>query len=32
VIFRSPYPDVVVPNVAITEHVFGDVARDAGSR
>jgi acyl-CoA synthetase (AMP-forming)/AMP-acid ligase II len=30
VIFRSPYPDVAVPNVTITEHVFGDVARNAG--
>ena len=25
-IFRSPYPDVVIPNVSVTEHVFGDIA------
>jgi acyl-CoA synthetase (AMP-forming)/AMP-acid ligase II len=26
VIFRSPYPDVEVPDVTVTEHVFGNVA------
>jgi len=26
VIFRGPYPDVVIPNVSVTEHVFADIA------
>lgn len=25
-IFRSPYPDVAIPNVSVTEHVLGDIA------
>ena len=30
-IFRSPYPDVVIPNVTVTEHVLGDVAGRANA-
>ncbi|MBM4183625.1 MAG: 4-coumarate--CoA ligase family protein [Gemmatimonadetes bacterium] len=25
-IYRSPYPDVGIPNVSVTEHVFGNIA------
>jgi len=29
-IFKSPYPDVVIPDVPVTDHVLRDVPQRAG--